>query len=75
MDIVIMADKRALGKAAASTGAALLRNALSKRGVANIIVATGASQFEMFDELVRQPDIAWNRVTGVSLGRICRSID
>ena len=32
-----------------------------------MIVATGASQFEMLDELVRQPDIDWNRVTGFHL--------
>jgi glucosamine-6-phosphate deaminase len=67
MDIVIMPDKRALGKAAASAGAALLRGALRQRGEANIIVATGASQFEMFDALVQEPDIAWNRVTGFHL--------
>jgi glucosamine-6-phosphate deaminase len=67
MDIVIMPDKRALGKSAASAGAALLRNTLRQRGAANIIVATGASQFEMFDQLVREPDIAWNQVTGFHL--------
>jgi glucosamine-6-phosphate deaminase len=67
MDIVIMPDKRALGKSAASAGAALLRNALRQRGTANIIVATGASQFEMFDQLVSEPDIAWNQVTGFHL--------
>jgi glucosamine-6-phosphate deaminase len=62
-----MPDKRALGKSAASAGAALLRNALRQRGTANIIVATGASQFEMFDQLVSEPDIAWNQVTGFHL--------
>ncbi len=41
--------------------------ALADRGEANIIVATGASQFEMLDALARQPDIAWHRVTGFHL--------
>jgi glucosamine-6-phosphate deaminase len=67
MDVVIISDKRALGKAAAAAGAQLVREAVAKRGVANIIVATGASQFEMFDALVQEPDIAWNRVTGFHL--------
>jgi glucosamine-6-phosphate deaminase len=67
MEIVIMSDKCALGKAAAAAGAALVRDALASRGAANIIVATGASQFEMFDALVREPDIAWHKVTGFHL--------
>jgi glucosamine-6-phosphate deaminase len=67
MDIVIMADKRELGKAAAAAGAERLRAALRERGSANIIVATGASQFEMLEQLVREPDIAWPSVTAFHL--------
>jgi glucosamine-6-phosphate deaminase len=67
MEVVIMSDKRALGKAAAAAGAQLVREALHNRGAANIIVATGASQFEMFDALVLEPDIAWNNVSGFHL--------
>jgi glucosamine-6-phosphate deaminase len=67
MEVVIMSDKRSIGKAAAAAGAQLLREALSVRGAANIIVATGASQFEMLDALVQEPDLAWNRVTGFHL--------
>jgi glucosamine-6-phosphate deaminase len=67
VDVVIMPDKRSLGKEAASAGAQLVRDALRKRGAANIIVATGASQFEMFDALVQEPDIDWHRVTGFHL--------
>jgi glucosamine-6-phosphate deaminase len=67
MEIVIMPDKRELGKAAASRGAALIRSALEERGSAHIIVATGASQFEMFDALVREPGIAWQNVTAFHL--------
>ena len=48
-------------------GAQFIRDAIAARGEANIIVATGASQFEMLAELVKQPDIAWNKVTAFHL--------
>lgn len=67
MNIEIMPDKLQMGKAAATAGAEHIRRALADRGEANIIVATGASQFEMLDELVKQPGINWNRVTGFHL--------
>jgi glucosamine-6-phosphate deaminase len=67
MDIKIMPDKAQMGKAAASAGAEHIRRAVAARGEANIIVATGASQFEMLSELVQQPGINWNRVTGFHL--------
>ena len=67
MDIKIMPDKAQMGKAAAAAGAEHIRRAIAERGDANIIVATGASQFEMLGELVQQPDINWNRVTGFHL--------
>lgn len=67
MDIQIMPDKLAMGKAAAAAGAEQIRRALAARGHANIIVATGASQFEMLASLVKEPGINWNRVTGFHL--------
>jgi glucosamine-6-phosphate deaminase len=67
MDIKIMPDKAEMGKAAAMAGAEHIRRAVAERGDANIIVATGASQFEMLGELVKQPGINWNRVTGFHL--------
>ena len=67
MDVKIMPDKAQMGKAAASAGAEHIRRAIAERGDANIIVATGASQFEMLGELVQQPGINWNRVTGFHL--------
>jgi glucosamine-6-phosphate deaminase len=67
MDIKIMPDKAQMGKAAATNGAEYIRRAIAERGDANIIVATGASQFEMLGELVQQPGINWNRVTGFHL--------
>lgn len=67
MDVKIMPDKQAMGKMAAAAGAECIRRALAARGHANIIVATGASQFEMLAALVKEPGINWNRVTGFHL--------
>jgi len=67
MDVKIMPDKQAMGKAAAAAGAEQIRRALAARGHANIFVATGASQFEMLAALVKEPGINWNRVTGFHL--------
>jgi glucosamine-6-phosphate deaminase len=60
-------DRRQNGAAAAAFGATRLRAVIAARGAANIIVATGASQFEMLDALVQQPGIAWDRVTAFHL--------
>lgn len=62
MEIQILRDKQELGLAAASRGAELIRAAIANRGAANIIVATGASQFEMLSELVQAPNIDWSKV-------------
>lgn len=51
------------GAAAAKAGALLIRNAISTHGEANVIVATGASQFHMLEALVQDRDIAWDKVT------------
>ena len=62
MDVVILETKAAMGKAAAEKGAGMISRALEDRGAANIILATGASQFEMLHELVKA-DLDWSRVT------------
>jgi len=66
MEIVISATRQILGKKAASTGAGLIRKAILEKGTANIILATGASQFEMLKELVKE-DIDWLRVRAFHL--------
>lgn len=66
MQIIISDDKIASGARAARDGAALIRAAIEKTGAANIIVATGASQFEMLDALTRE-EVDWLRVTGFHL--------
>ncbi len=66
MQIIISDNKVENGARAAADGAALIRNAVAATGKANIIVATGASQFEMLDALTRE-DVDWSRVTGFHL--------
>jgi len=66
MEIVISKTKKELGRSAAKIGAELINKAIQEKGVANIIVATGASQFEMLEELIQQ-QIDWSKVTGFHL--------
>ena len=66
MQIIISNTKEKLGEQAAIKGAELINDAIEKTGKANIIVATGASQFEMLNELVKQ-DVDWSVVTGFHL--------
>jgi glucosamine-6-phosphate deaminase len=61
MNIHVEPDKNNLGRMAAACVAESLRETLQDRGEANVIFATGASQFDMFHELVRL-DLDWNRV-------------
>src|SRR3954468_1779492 len=67
MKVVISETKQELGKRAAEHGADVIRRAIRKNGSANIIVATGASQFEMLSNLVRATGIPWNQVTAFHL--------
>lgn len=63
MQIKIFPTNIEMGAAAAAQGAALIREALAQKGRANLIVATGASQFEMLATLVKADEIAWYHVT------------
>jgi glucosamine-6-phosphate deaminase len=67
MRIVIGPNKNDAGQLAAEAGAEHIRSALRERGAASIILATGASQFEMLAALVQAPDIAWQNVTAFHL--------
>jgi glucosamine-6-phosphate deaminase len=53
--------------AAASAGAAAIVAAIGKSGGANIVLATGASQFEMIEALIGHEEIDWSRVTAFHL--------
>jgi len=67
MKLHLYSTKPALGEAAATLGAQTIRDAIATKGRAHIVIATGASQFEMLDALVRQPGIDWSKVTGLHL--------
>ncbi|HOO98241.1 MAG TPA: glucosamine-6-phosphate deaminase [Bacteroidales bacterium] len=66
MELIISDSTKEMGVKAAMTGALLIRKAVSVRGTANIIVATGASQFEMLAALVKEK-IDWPKVTAFHL--------
>ena len=62
MEIEIFPTKTELGRADAGYASDFIKDALRKRGSATVMLATGASQFEFFDCLVRA-DIDWCLVT------------
>jgi glucosamine-6-phosphate deaminase len=53
----------ALGRAAATRGAAAVRAAIAARGSARVIAATGAAQFTFLEALRHERDVAWQAVT------------
>jgi len=62
VEINISRDPIELGKAAGSTAAELIRKAIAKKGSANIILATGTSQFETLNQLIAEKEIDWRKV-------------
>jgi glucosamine-6-phosphate deaminase len=67
MDMRILSDKQALGAMGAELGAGAIRAAIAQKGKASIIVATGASQFELLQNLVAAKDLDWSKVTAFHL--------
>ena len=62
MEIIITNNAKQLGQAAGHAAAALIRRAISEKGSANIILATGTSQFETLNQLISEPGIDWSNV-------------
>lgn len=62
MKLCVLNDKVALGAAAAAHGARCINEAIAQNGQANVIIATGASQFEMLEALI-SADVDWTRVS------------
>jgi len=62
MKIEKYATPRELGQAAGKLGAEWIRDAIVKKGEANIILATGQSQFETIETLVGDDSIDWSKV-------------
>ncbi len=62
MNVIISENKEILGVKAAQAGILAMQNALEQKSRIAIILATGASQFEMLENLIKG-DIDWSRVT------------
>ena len=62
MEIIIANDVKELGQAAGHVAADLIRHAIAENGSANIILATGTSQYETLNQLISEPHIDWNQV-------------
>lgn len=63
MDIHVFTDAKELGKAAGKKAATQIREAITEKGIANIILATGTSQFETIKQLIDEAGIDWSKVT------------
>lgn len=59
----ILSNPVEMGQKAGKTGAELIRKAIQNQGFANIILATGTSQFETLKQLLREEGIDWEKVT------------
>lgn len=62
MKIKIAKNHTELGKAAGKAAAVNIRDAIQRKGMANIILATGTSQFETLKQLLEE-EIDWSKVT------------
>ena len=62
MKIHISKDPGELGKTAGHDTAQLIREAIAANGYANVILATGTSQFETLKQLLSEKDIDWSKV-------------
>jgi glucosamine-6-phosphate deaminase len=62
MNIKVFSSKAEMAEAAGSDAASTIRAAISQRGEARIIAATGASQFAFLDVLTKAKGIDWSRV-------------
>jgi glucosamine-6-phosphate deaminase len=67
IDIRLYATKSETGAAAAAFGAKAIVDTIAANGAANIVIATGASQFEMLESLVEHDEVDWSRVTAFHL--------
>lgn len=62
MELNISKGPAELGNKAGIAAAQLIRVAIAEKGAANIILATGTSQFETLKKLISEPDIDWKKV-------------
>ncbi|MCP1381806.1 glucosamine-6-phosphate deaminase [Runella salmonicolor] len=63
MNIHISKNPADLGEISGQKAAELIRSAIAEKGFANVILATGASQFGTLQTLIDNKDIDWSKVT------------
>src|SRR6476660_2249393 len=61
MKVIVKENAIELGKSAGRAAAQLIKDAIQQNGQANIILATGTSQFETLNRLIHE-DIDWSKV-------------
>ncbi|MDM1047274.1 glucosamine-6-phosphate deaminase [Sphingobacterium hotanense] len=62
MNVEIFPDRESLGAHAGAKGAELIKEVIREKGEANIILATGQSQFETLETLIADQEIDWSKV-------------
>ncbi|MGN7783696.1 glucosamine-6-phosphate deaminase [Niabella sp. 22666] len=62
MEMMVLKDKYELGIAAGKKAGELIRNTINEAGQANIILATGTSQFQTLEQLIKEEGIDWSKV-------------
>ena len=67
VQVKVFGDKYALGEAAAAFVGECLRQTIRAKKAANLIVATGASQYEFLAALRQQEGVDWQKVTAFHL--------
>ena len=67
MQLVIASDAQAMGREAAGMAAEVLKTAIDNNGEGRLLVATGASQFEVLENLCDRNDIDWSVIDAFHL--------
>jgi glucosamine-6-phosphate deaminase len=62
MDIIVSENSTELGKKAGKSAAEKIKKTIAENGQANIILATGSSQFETISNLLKDKAIDWSKV-------------
>jgi glucosamine-6-phosphate deaminase len=63
MKVYIRANAKEMGIAAGNTATDMISETIKNNGYANILLATGASQFETLNQLIIRTDVQWDKVT------------
>jgi len=63
MNTRVFDSRQEMAEAAAENAATIIRDAITQRGAAYLIAATGASQFEFLEHLIAKPGIDWKKCT------------